>query len=97
MINCAHRWNHGQACCAGSRIFVQEAIYDKFVEKLVEEAKAVKLGDPFGTDIDQGPQISQIQYDVRCPHRFYAETGSLIFLHSVLWATSIQARKLAQL
>ncbi|KAF5309528.1 hypothetical protein D9619_012369 [Psilocybe cf. subviscida] len=56
-------WNHGQACCAGSRIFVQEAIYDKFVEKLVEEAKAVKLGDPFGTDIDQGPQISQIQYD----------------------------------
>jgi aldehyde dehydrogenase (NAD+) len=56
-------WNHGQACCAGSRIFVQEGIYDKFMEKFVEKAKAIKIGDPFANDIDQGPQVSQIQYD----------------------------------
>ncbi|KAF5309414.1 hypothetical protein D9619_012378 [Psilocybe cf. subviscida] len=56
-------WNHGQACCAGSRIFVQEGIYDKFMEKFVEKAKSIKIGDPFANNIDQGPQVSQIQYD----------------------------------
>ncbi|KAF9526799.1 aldehyde dehydrogenase [Crepidotus variabilis] len=56
-------WNHGQACCAGSRIFVQSGIYDKFLASFTEKAKAIKLGDPFGQGVDQGPQISQIQYD----------------------------------
>jgi aldehyde dehydrogenase (NAD+) len=35
------------------------------MEKFVEKAKAIKIGDPFANDIDQGPQVSQIQYDVR--------------------------------
>jgi aldehyde dehydrogenase (NAD+) len=56
-------WNHGQVCCAGSRIFVQSKIYDKFVQSFTERAKRIKLGDPFGKDTDQGPQVSQIQYD----------------------------------
>ncbi|TEB33828.1 aldehyde dehydrogenase [Coprinellus micaceus] len=56
-------WNHGQACCAGSRIYVQSGIYDEFLKKFTEKAKAIKVGDPFGTGIDQGPQVSQIQYD----------------------------------
>ncbi|KAF8623357.1 hypothetical protein AX15_006399 [Amanita polypyramis BW_CC] len=56
-------FNHGQTCCAGSRIFVQEGIYDKFLEKFTEKAKAIKIGDPFAKGIDQGPQVSQIQYD----------------------------------
>ncbi|KAJ2922163.1 hypothetical protein H1R20_g14933, partial [Candolleomyces eurysporus] len=56
-------WNHGQACCAGSRIFVQSGVYDEFLEKFTAKAKEIKLGDPFGEGVDQGPQISQIQYD----------------------------------
>ncbi|KAF4610319.1 hypothetical protein D9613_010285 [Agrocybe pediades] len=56
-------WNHGQACCAGSRIFVQAGIYDKFMEKFVAKARSIKVGDPFGPDTEQGPQVSQIQYD----------------------------------
>ncbi|EKM77472.1 hypothetical protein AGABI1DRAFT_86450 [Agaricus bisporus var. burnettii JB137-S8] len=56
-------WNHGQACCAGTRIFVQEGIYDKFLQKFTDKIKEIKLGDPFGLGIDQGPQVSQIQYD----------------------------------
>jgi aldehyde dehydrogenase (NAD+) len=56
-------WNHGQACCAGSRIFVQAGIYDEFLKKFTERAQKIRLGDPFGADIDQGPQVSQIQYD----------------------------------
>jgi len=56
-------WNHGQTCCAGSRIFVQAGIYDEFLKRFTEKARAIKVGDPFGADIDQGPQVSQIQYD----------------------------------
>ena len=58
-------FNHGQACIAGSRIFVQSGIYDKFLAKLTESAKAIKLGDPFVIDTTQGPLVSQTQFDVR--------------------------------
>ena len=57
-------WNHGQACCAGTRIFVHEKIYDEFLEKFTAKASSLKIGDPFGGDTYQGPQVSQIQYDV---------------------------------
>ncbi|KAI0032425.1 aldehyde dehydrogenase domain-containing protein [Vararia minispora EC-137] len=55
--------NAGQMCTAGSRIFVQEGIYDKFLEAFTKHATAIKLGDPFLPDSQQGPQISQVQYD----------------------------------
>lgn len=57
-------WNHGQACCAGTRIFVQAGIYDAFLEKLTAKAKSIKLGDPFAEDSQQGPQVSKQQFDV---------------------------------
>ena len=50
--------NHGQNCCAGSRTFVHEGIYDKFVEKARELAVARKVGDPYKSDTDQGPQVN---------------------------------------
>ncbi|KAF7368645.1 Aldehyde dehydrogenase [Mycena venus] len=56
-------WNHGQACCAGSRIFVQEGIYDKFLQMFTERTKNINVGDPFSPGVDQGPQVSQLQYD----------------------------------
>ncbi|KAF8884703.1 aldehyde dehydrogenase domain-containing protein [Mucidula mucida] len=56
-------WNHGQACCAGSRIFVQSGIYDEFLKRFTERTKNIKVGDPFAEGIDQGPQVSQQQYD----------------------------------
>ncbi|TRM59449.1 aldehyde dehydrogenase domain-containing protein [Schizophyllum amplum] len=56
-------WNHGQACCAGSRIFVQSGIYDKFLAAFAEKTRSIKVGDPFGDDVDQGPQVSQQQFD----------------------------------
>ncbi len=56
--------NHGQTCCAGSRVFVQESIYDEFRELFLKQAAKQKVGDPFAPDTFQGPQISQIQYDV---------------------------------
>ncbi|KAG7300230.1 Aldehyde dehydrogenase-mitochondrial [Plutella xylostella] len=50
-------YNMGQCCCAGSRTFVEDKIYDKFVEMSAARAQRRKLGDPFKPDTEQGPQI----------------------------------------
>ncbi|KAI0032180.1 NAD-dependent aldehyde dehydrogenase [Vararia minispora EC-137] len=55
--------NAGQICTAGSRIFVQEGIYDKFLDAFTKHAQSIRLGDPFQPDSWQGPQISQVQFD----------------------------------
>ena len=54
-------FNQGQCCCAGSRIFVQENIYDDFVERSVALAKKIRVGDPFDSKTDQGPQVDNDQ------------------------------------
>jgi len=58
-------FNMGQACTAGSRIFVQAGIYDQFVSKFTELAKALgsATGDPFSHGTEHGPQVSQTQFD----------------------------------
>ncbi|MEJ7640093.1 MAG: aldehyde dehydrogenase family protein [Singulisphaera sp.] len=55
--------NQGQCCCAGSRVFAQEQVYDQFVERLAEKVKGRKLGDPFDPATQQGPQVDKAQYD----------------------------------
>eukprot|EP00243_Klebsormidium_subtile_P004722 TRINITY_DN18879_c0_g1_i1.p1 TRINITY_DN18879_c0_g1~~TRINITY_DN18879_c0_g1_i1.p1 ORF type:complete len:496 (+),score=204.07 TRINITY_DN18879_c0_g1_i1:148-1635(+) len=50
-------FNQGQCCCAGSRTFVHESIYDKYVEKAVARAQRRKVGDPFEAASEQGPQV----------------------------------------
>ncbi|KAJ5560523.1 Aldehyde dehydrogenase [Penicillium frequentans] len=56
-------YNHGQCCCAGSRLLVQEGIYDKFVARFKERAAKNQLGNPFESSTFQGPQVSQLQFD----------------------------------
>jgi aldehyde dehydrogenase (NAD+) len=55
--------NQGQSCCAGSRVFVEQKIYDEFVEKSIARAQKRKVGDPLDPRTDQGPQVSQSQFD----------------------------------
>jgi aldehyde dehydrogenase (NAD+) len=62
-VNFGIYYNHGQCCCAGTRIFVQEGIYDKFLEKFKERAAQNVVGDPFDEKTFQGPQVSQLQFD----------------------------------
>merc|ERR1712000_71267 len=62
-VNFGIYFNHGQCCCAGTRIFVQEGIYDKFLEAFKKRSLQNKVGDPFESDTFQGPQVSQLQYD----------------------------------
>ncbi|KAF8154948.1 aldehyde dehydrogenase [Crassisporium funariophilum] len=58
-------FNMGQVCTSGSRIFVHEAIYDKFLEQFTAIARDLtnKTGDPFRPGTEHGPQVSQIQFD----------------------------------
>lgn len=55
--------NHGQNCCAGSRTFVHSKIYDEFVKCAKQLATDRKVGDPFDSKTDQGPQIDQKMLD----------------------------------
>ncbi len=54
-------FNQGQVCCAGSRIFVQDTIYDKFVPALVKAFENVKVGLPWNEDTQMGAQINEAQ------------------------------------
>ncbi|KAL2759606.1 hypothetical protein ACRALDRAFT_1060371 [Sodiomyces alcalophilus JCM 7366] len=62
-VNFGIYYNHGQVCCAGTRIYVQEGIYDKFLEAFKKRAQENKVGDPFHEETFQGPQVSQTQFD----------------------------------
>lgn len=42
---------------AGTRLFIQEGIYDKFVARLLEMLKTWVVGDPFDPNVNQGPQV----------------------------------------
>lgn len=54
-------FNQGQVCCAGSRIFVHEDIYDKFVPELVKRFNSVTVGNPLDPDTQMGSQIDKRQ------------------------------------
>ena len=56
-------FNQGQCCCAGSRLFVQEKIHDKFVDRMMQMNKSRKLGDPLDPSTEQGPQVDREQLD----------------------------------
>ncbi|NWS57362.1 AL1A1 dehydrogenase, partial [Chunga burmeisteri] len=55
-------YHQGQCCVAGSRIFVEEPIYDEFVRRSIERAKRYTLGNPLLPDVQQGPQIDKEQF-----------------------------------
>ena len=54
-------FNQGQVCCAGSRIFVQEGIYDEFIKKLIKKFENIKIGNPLDPATVMGSQIDARQ------------------------------------
>ncbi|MFQ6637362.1 hypothetical protein Gotur_012834 [Gossypium turneri] len=56
-------FNQGQCCCAGSRTYVHESVYDEFLEKAKARALKRSVGDPFVAGIEQGPQIDSEQFE----------------------------------
>ena len=55
--------NQGQVCLCGSRVFVERSAYKDFVDRFVEKASQLRLGDPLEATTDQGAIVSKTQLD----------------------------------
>ena len=53
----------GQSCVAGSRLFLQERVYDEVLGRVVEKAGKIKIGNPLELDTEMGPLCTQAQLD----------------------------------
>ena len=73
-------FNQGQVCCAGSRVFVHEDIYDKFVAEAVERFNRVNVGLPWEPDTQMGAQIyeSHLKAILMCVEQGKAEGAALL-------------------
>jgi phenylacetaldehyde dehydrogenase len=56
-------FNHGQCCCAGSRLFVQQKSYDRVLEGVSKAANAIRLGPGMDPKSEMGPLVSKTQFD----------------------------------
>ncbi len=56
-------YSTGQVCSNGTRVFVQDGLHDRFVERLIERTKAIRIGDPMDPDTHIGPMVSRAQRD----------------------------------
>jgi len=56
-------FNQGEVCTCPSRLLIQEDAYPKFIEMVIERAKAIKRGSPLDTETMVGAQASQQQFD----------------------------------
>ena len=53
----------GQRCTATSRVIVEEAIYDEFMEQLIDRTRKLKIGDGLDPEVDVSPLASKAQFD----------------------------------
>ena len=74
-IMAANFYSSGQVCSNGTRVFLQEGIYEKLLPKLAERTKAIKLGDPFDPETQMGPLVSAEQYTKVCGYMDMAKTS----------------------
>ena len=54
-------FNQGQVCCAGTRLLVQESIYERFIAKLKRRMQTLRVGDPLDKSNDMGPLVDPVQ------------------------------------
>ncbi|MBJ6135185.1 aldehyde dehydrogenase family protein [Ochrobactrum sp. Q0168] len=64
--------NHGQNCCAGSRLYVHEAVFDKVLEGVAEIARSIRLGPGLDPQSQMGPLVNRAQQERVLS---YIETG----------------------
>src|SRR6267378_146779 len=65
-------FNHGQCCCAGSRLYVEHGIFDKVVEGVSAKAAKIRVGPGWESSTDMGPLVSEEQLKRVCG---YLESG----------------------
>ncbi|KAK0382772.1 hypothetical protein NLU13_9868 [Sarocladium strictum] len=73
--------NNGQICAAGSRIYVQDTIYDKFVAEFSARTRDAVAGDPLLSETTKGPMISKTQKDRVMSYIQKAQDEKLSLLH----------------
>ncbi|MEM8796767.1 MAG: betaine-aldehyde dehydrogenase [Pseudomonadota bacterium] len=59
----ANMYSSGQVCSNGTRVFVQSAIKERFLDRFKERAEAIKLGDPLDEETHMGPLVSEAQME----------------------------------
>ncbi len=59
-------FNHGQCCCAGSRLYAEQSIYDEVVAGVSEHARSIRLGPGSDPNTEMGPLVSQTQLERVC-------------------------------
>ncbi len=65
-------FNHGQCCCAGSRLYVEKPVFDRVVEGIAENAKKIQVGAGLDPATQMGPLVSEEQLNRVCG---YLESG----------------------
>ncbi len=55
--------NAGQVCSAGSRLLLEVSLYDRFIDRLIERAKKIRIGDGFDPQTEMGPLVSHTHMD----------------------------------
>ncbi len=59
-------FNHGQCCCAGSRLYIHKSIFDEVIEGVAEQAKKIRVGDGLDPKTQMGPLVSREQFERVC-------------------------------
>ena len=59
-------FNHGQCCCAGSRLYAEKEVYDQVIEGVSNYAKSIQMGPGLDPQTQMGPLVSQEQMDRVC-------------------------------
>jgi len=65
-------FNHGQCCCAGSRLYIEKGVFDKVVDGIAERAKKIRVGAGLDSQTHMGPLVSEEQLKRVCG---YMESG----------------------
>ena len=72
--------NQGQICLCGSRILVEESIYEKFKAEFIERTKKLTVGDPFSDNTKQGAVVSKMHFEkvLGCIEKAKTEGGKIL-------------------
>jgi aminomuconate-semialdehyde/2-hydroxymuconate-6-semialdehyde dehydrogenase len=72
--------NQGEICLCGSRILVEETVYEKFKAAFIEKTKALTVGDPLESSSRQGAIVSKVHYEkiLRCIDTAKQEGGKIL-------------------
>jgi len=72
--------NQGEICLCGSRILIEESVYEKFKAEFIERTKALTVGDPLDENSKQGAIVSKVHFDkiMRCLDTAKQEGGKIL-------------------